>query len=254
MKNILYVILLISPLCFAQTQKYDLDGVEYNNTPPNYSLFQYDLASDTSENHIGPNKKLFGYSTIGLGSTVGVAEGDMKSKIIPSSNFNLGSLGRIRINNVLAIGTGFQYDRTAYLLDQNSSKVFPDSTEYDKQKLAFHSLQIAPFIRINFDWLLGRKRGNFLGDYIDIGAYGGYSFGIRQVVKFEDETTNEKFRVVKRGMEYLDRLNYGWMARLGFNHFAFYGTYRLSNWVDQDKYSFAFPRITVGMQLAIFEN
>lgn len=252
MRNLLMILILVSNSSFSQSS---FEVTDYENpAPANFELYDYNLALDTFENNIGPNKAKFGYTYLGFGGPLGPVEGDYKSAIIPSTNFQLGMIGKLKINNILAIAGYIQYDRSAFLMAQNDDKAFPDSTQYDKQKFAFHSLQTAPFIRINFDPILGRKRGNYLGDYIDFGPYIGYSFAVRQVTKFVDESSGEKLRVVKRNMDYLDRLNYGWSARLGFNHFAFYGTYRLSNWVDQEKYKFTFPRYSLGIHFCFFSS
>ncbi len=245
MRKVLFLFCFISVTAVAQ---YDY------NLPPNFSLFRWAPEDDSLALDIGPNKKWFGHIFLSYGLSATGAEGDAASVNHKGGNFEYGLRGKLKINNILAFGCDLKYDRLAYQIKQTGDKTFPDSSKFDKQKFAIHNVAAEVFIRINHDPIFGRKRGDYLGSYIDFGGYFGYGFSMRQVVKTTDQNNGDNLKIVRTGMDYLERISYGYSARLGFSHFIIYGKYRVSNYVDQDVYNFAFPRLTIGLQAAIFEN
>ena len=94
-----------------------------------------------------------------------------------------------------------------------------------------------------------------MGNYLDLAGYGEWGFNIKHKTRDEHTIANaagaSQTQTTNTGLLYTEAINYGVLARIGFNKIGVYGKYRVS---DLFKPSYLFPelpRITVGLELAV---
>jgi hypothetical protein len=213
-----------------------------------YSWSQTELMhQDVKDNVVGkrgPNLKNFSHFYMGFGFIVGSSD-SLGSDVIAgrSTNFVLGYRYKFRISNFFAIGCDAAFNSYSFALKQNSTKFTPDTIIHGKEQLNLGNLGLSGYMRFNYG-----KRGNRVGNFIDIGGYGDYR--ISGVNFTKDKLDNDN--VVKTRISHLDyfnSINYGALARIGFNRYVLYGTYRLSD-IFESSYNYPeLPRLTIGLQI-----
>lgn len=175
-----------------------------------------------------------------------------------SLDFQYGSRSYLNFanNRIFRLGTGVYYRNLRYRIDQDSDKLFPTTIQVDRERLSFHALGLEFFANFRFDGRSIKKQG--IG--IDIGAYGEWFAGTRQVsvLKLSDnnplEEQGKKSKQVLKQLKYINRWHFGLLARVNFRNFTIYGDYRLSDIFDQDylkerSLSGDFAKIILGIQL-----
>jgi len=160
-----------------------------------------------------------------------------------ANNFDLGLRYKKRITNWLAVGANLYYEMYNYRLEQNDDKNFPDTLHYGKQKLKTHNFGIAPYLRIN----IGR-RGNRLGNYLDMGAYWDVVF-CQKIKQFDTPAGIDK--VVIKNADLLNNTFWGVYANIGFaNSFVIFAKYNMSELVKPSDKNYAdLPPLTIGLQI-----
>jgi len=213
---------------------------------------QYNRLTDTlPDTESGPNMKRHKqiYMSYGV-MPIGASE-DPGADIVPflSNEFQFGYRYKRKLASFFAVGFDLGYSHRSYRLDQDSSKVFPTSKLVKMEKITYDGLQVGLYMRFNFDV----NRGNYLGNYLDLGGYAEGYGAIRHITKeeFDIATPNgaSRKKTVSKGLVWSERYAYGAQARLGFGRFIVYGSYRLSDLVQNDVAD-AFPemsRLTVGL-------
>jgi len=210
-------------------------------------LLQQNVKADTIRPTRGPNLKNFTYGYIGLGFPFYTNEAVNYTKPGLSSAFNIGIRYKRRLTNYLALGLDLGLNSTAYKIKQKEPKTFPDNTVNDKEKFQISTLASSAFVRIN----VGR-RGNYIGNYLDMGAYGGWNFQ----KKYKTINTNDEGEKVKESttqLKYVENFSYGLLGRIGIGRYALTAGYRLS---DIFKSSYAMPelpRLMVGVEVGLFK-
>jgi len=220
------IIILASASCWAQTE-----------------LMHQDV-KDNVVGKSGPNLKNFSHFYMGFGFVVGVSD-SIGSDVIAgrSTNFVLGYRYKFRISNLFAIGCDAAFNSYSFTLKQSSTKITPDTIIHDKEQLNLGNLGLSGYMRFNYG-----KRGNRVGNFVDIGGYGDYR--ISGVNFTRDKLDNDN--VVKTrisNLDYFNPINYGVLARIGFNRYVIYGNYRLSD-IFKSSYNYPeLPRLTIGLQI-----
>ena len=217
-------------------------------------LLTYDAEDDSTFTEYGQNEKKFWHAFTGYGLVVGEADGPGADlEIYGSSQFIFGVRHKRKLNNLLAVGYEFGWSHRAYRLKQDSSKVFVTPTLHDQEKVVYDGAFLGAYLRINFG-----KRGNFIGNYLDLGAYAeGHAWTKHVTFDKHDVATAggaSNSKVVNRGLVWAEPYRYGVIARVGFNKLTFYGDYRLSDLIKSDNANLypELSRITVGIQLGMF--
>ena len=215
-------------------------------------LLHEEVTADTITPTFGPNYRNFLHSFMGYGATFGGTEGPGTAiRYGNSGNFLFGLRYKYRVSNFFSWGTDAYYSGLFYAIKQDSSKVFPDTLINDKERLTFHNLSIAPYLRFNLE----KKRGNRVGNFIDIGAYGEWTFRLSQFTR-NKLPDGRVVRATATGLDYYHALNYGAMARLGFNRWIFFASWRFSDLFKTSKtHPFLppeLPRLTVGVQVGFY--
>ena len=210
-------------------------------------LLQQNVKADTIRPTYGPNLKNYIYGYIGLGFPLSTNEGSNYTKPVTSTDFDFGVRYKRKLTNLLALGIDLGMNSASYKLKQNDSKIVPDNVINDKEKIQVNSLVSSALLRIN-----AGRRGNFIGNYLDLGVYGGWNF------QKKHKTTNtnandEKVKVSTSKLKYIENFSYGLMARLGISRYSLTANYRLSN-IFKSSYAMPeLPRLIVGIEVGLFK-
>ena len=215
-------------------------------------LLEEDVKADTIKKTVGPNLKHFTHLYLDLGFIAGKSETEGADiNYGKSYTFSVGYRYKRKISNFYAIGFDINYYLMSYNLKQENSKILPNDSLHNKEKLIFNNLGLELYNRFNFG-----KRGNYIGTFIDIGAYGNWAYKVKHYTKDEldnADINNAKINeVTNTGLVYPEELNYGVKARIGINRFVLSATYRLSD-LFKEKYSYypELPRLSVGLQIGL---
>jgi hypothetical protein len=211
-------------------------------------LLQQNVKSDSIRPTYGPNLKNFFHGYVGIGFPFSTSEESGYTKPMASTNFDFGVRYKRRFTNYLAMGVDLGINSASYKLKQNDSKTVPDNTINDKEKIQVNAVESAAWLRIN----VGR-RGNYIGNYLDLGAFGDWNF------QKKHKTTNtnsdgEKIKVSTSKLKYVEDFSYGVLTRIGVGRYALTARYRLS---DIFKSSYAMPelpRLIVGVEVGLFRK
>jgi hypothetical protein len=210
-------------------------------------LLQQNVKADTIQPSRGPNLKNFTYGYIGLGFPFYTNEAVNYTRPVLSATFDIGIRYKRKFTNYLALGLDLGLISTGYKIKQKEPKTFPGTIVNDKEKFQISSLASSVFFRFN----IGR-RGNYIGNYLDMGAYGGWNFQ----KKYKTINTNEDGEKVRESitrLKYVEAFSYGLLARVGIGRYALSAGYRLS---DIFKSSYAvpeLPRLIVGIEVGLFK-
>lgn len=216
-------------------------------------LLTQDVEKDTIVEDWGPNRKAFDYTYLHFGFIVG--DGDsagIETRLGHSYEWGFGWRHKTRINNLYSIGYGFAVTNRVYNIKQDSGKVFPNTVLHEKERFSNWNLNVQLYNRFN----IGR-RGNVVGNYIDLGVYGEWAFSNRHKV-YNDLGSNNSAnagaeKTVYRDLDYPSPIKYGVEGRIGFGKLVFYGRYRISDLFQSDFKQYPDPsRIVAGIEMGIF--
>ena len=209
-------------------------------------LLQQNVKADTIRPTRGPNLRNFTQGYIGLGFPFFTNETAKYTKPGVSTDFSLGLRYKRRITNYLAIGLDGGIHTTSYKLKQSEPKTVPDTAINDKEKIQVSTLTCTAFVRIN----VGR-RGNYIGNYLDLGAYGGWNFQKKHKTTNEN-AEGEKVRESTTRLKYIEDFSYGLLARIGMSRYALTAQYRLSDIFHSSHAMPELPRLIIGFEMGLF--
>lgn len=215
-------------------------------------LLHEDVKSDTVETRYGPNRTHYLQVFYGGGFIFGPSDSAGATTKPWKSYYLSGGLRyKLKLGNYYAIGLDVYYQFNSYRLKQSPDNFLPDTLTHKREKLNFHNVSAALFSRINF-----KKRGDIIGNYMDLGGYADYVFGSTHYYRDADATgsTSQETAVRKHKLSYVNDYTYGIFARYGWDGFAFWGQYRLSDLFNNNfpvKYP-ELPRIFIGIEISSF--
>jgi hypothetical protein len=194
----------------------------------------------------GPNLKRFGHFYFGAGFIFGKPDSVGSETVAGlSMNYMLGFRYKIKLTNWFALGGDLALSTYSFRVKQDSSKAIPNNIIHDKEKISLGDLGANAFLRFNFG-----KRGNRIGNFLDLGGYADLTISGRHYYKDKMDNKNVIETTISH-LNYLNAYNYGAMARIGFNRYVIYGSYRLSD-IFEGSYKYPeLPRITIGLQIGI---
>ena len=210
-------------------------------------LLQQNVKADTIRPSWGPNMKHYILAYVGLGFPVYTTEAVNFTKPLASSCFDFGVRYKRRITNFLALGADLGVDATAFKLKQEQGKTVPDTIMNKKEKFQINSLIGSAYIRFN-----AGRRGNYIGNYLDLGAYGGWNM-VKKHKTINENTAGEKVKVETTGLKYVENFSYGLLARLGTNRYALTARYRFSDLFVATYAMPELPRLARGFDLSLFK-
>lgn len=205
------------------------------------------LQGDTTIQVFGPNRKHFGHFFLGLHSIAGAPEFNTdKLKGLRSWVFEFGYRYKRRFSQTLSAGAELGFKKMSYSIKHWEMLHTPEATEIDKHKLIFVQTGLGLYQRFNYS----KRRGNYVGNYIDIGVYGDWNLSTRQVYQFRNDA-DEKVLIRKSNLNYITPFEYGILTRFGFNRFAAKATYRLSDHFEENSKLGEMPRFTFGLEFGL---
>lgn len=210
-------------------------------------LLQQNVQADTIRPSRGPNLKNYFHGYIGIGFPLYTNEDVTYTKTGTSTQFDFGLRYKRRFTNYFAMGADFGINTTAYKIKQQAGKTVPDTIINKKEKFQLSTVTSSLFARIN----VGR-RGNYVGNYLDLGAYGSWNIAKKH------KTTNknaegEKVKVLTSRLKYFEDYSYGLFARIGISRYAFTAHYRLSDIFIPSYAMPELPKLIVGVEVGLFK-
>ncbi len=180
----------------------------------------------------GPNLRHYGHFYIGLAAMPGFdANSGSAVELFGSGEYAAGYRYKLKLLSFYALGLDLSYEHTRYNFNIDDLSVFnpynPLTFAQDEKRhlLVNNAFTLEIYQRINFG-----KRGNTLGNFLDMGIYGSWNHTVKEVIvkTYGDNDYLGKSRLVNRKLDINEPLSYGLSARIGHEKFALYGKYRLS--------------------------
>ena len=209
----------------------------------NRSIFQSGL-----QNKIGPNNRHYTHFYIECNYIMGLNSEQIEIIKGLSNRIAIGNRYKIKVSPIYSLGFDGSISQTSYNLRQNTEKIFPDNIIHETEIIRFNDIELEFFNRINF-----RLRGNYLGEYFDIGFYGSWIFSSSQIIKenLEKNVFNFSRSVLKnKDLSYINSFQYGLKARFGVNRYIISFRYSLSKLTDWD-INLRLPPFSIGVQIGL---
>ena len=209
-------------------------------------LLEQDVTADSVRPSRGPNLKNFTHFYAGLGFPVFTNEEVTYTEFGTSTDVNFGLRYKRKFTNTLAAGADLCVAASSYKIKQDNMKSVPDTIANEKEKIRIGVVSPSVFLRLNIG-----KRGNYVGNFLDLGAYGGWN--IRKMhITVNHNDLDERIRVQTSHLDYVETFTYGLLARAGINRYVVTARYRISD-IFKPSYSFPeLPRLTVGVEIGLF--
>jgi len=211
-------------------------------------LLAQDVKGDTLQPLFGPNLKHFTFGYIGVGLPVFTNEDVAYTKFGASSTIDFGIRYKRKLSNTFAIGLDLGANLSAYKISQEQGKTIPDTGINDKEKFQINTLNGSAFFRIN----MGR-RGNYIGNYLDFGAYYGWNM-VKKHKTVNENPEDERVKLSTSKLKYIDNFSSGLLARAGISRYALTARYRLSDIFVSSSTIPELPRLTIGFEIGIFKK
>jgi len=207
MKKLILIIIISAISLFAFSQQ---------------TLFSLATKDFSRKGDFGPNLKHYVQFSVIIGPIFNDGSPSLKLQKGNASFVESNIRYKRRLNNYFATGFDIFLSARSYELEQYAGKAIPDTNTYLTEYLNSSDLGTAIYLRLN----LNKRRGNYLGDFIDLGIAGSY------VVRFSQNTTlkngNKKISTTTKGFDFYERYFYSAYFRLGFQKQGFIFKYRLS--------------------------
>lgn len=211
-------------------------------------LLHEDVTTDTIKPIFGPNYRHFLHSFFGYGVILGGTEGGGTAiRYGSSTDINLGVRYKYKVNKFFSLGAEAYYRAAIYSIRQDTLKIFPDTVMNNRERLTFHNISFGSYLRFNLE----KKRGNRVGNFIDLGGYGEWTFRLNQFTR-NKLPDGRLIRSNITGLDYYKTFNYGVQARLGFNRWIIFSSWRFSDYFYPSKNLPELPRLTLGLQLGFY--
>ncbi len=205
-----------------------------------------DLREGPEDPDFGMNRRHYRHSFLRLHFVAGPPDATGAEVIYGRSrSLEYGYRYKRKFSEVFSAGAELSFRRTAFHMEQDEGKTVPDTVLYDRQKLVFLNVGGGLYKRINVG-----QRGDYIGRFLDLGAYGGWNFHTRHVSHFENDL-DERVRVRRSGLDYPAPFEYGVMARVGLNNFVLKGTWRISDLFKSSAELSELPRLSIGLEVGL---
>lgn len=225
-------------------------------------LMEETVITDTTIPDSGPNMKNYNHTFIGISFALGPDSLGSNINYGKSFAFSFGYRYKAKINNFYALGIDLQYQLNSFSLKQDSTKLVPNDSLHDKEKVKFHNLSLGFYNRFNYG-----KRGNYIGNFVDIGMKIELPFLVAHITKDELKEANEnngkaiKTRTTK--LDYIEPYHYSAYTRIGFNRYVLSASYRLSRLFTSDPKHYSqynnginkypeLPVLSIGLEIGIY--
>lgn len=209
---------------------------------------------EEDDGDFGPNRKFFSHPYTGFGFVVGGFdhEGDTLPPVRFGNSFSVNSGTRYYKNynpfiaRVLDYELG--YEQHALNLNKDPDIVVPiDNQDVKKAKYWLVKLGLAWSYQFNFNL----KRGNQLGTYLSLGAYGDFLLFRRFSGSYKSNVSShaDVVKISLGKIDYFNRWDYGAIVRFGKTNWNLFVKYRYANYFNnkaEDIQIKELPRFVVG--------
>lgn len=199
---------------------------------------EQDVNADTVLSNYGKNRKHFVGTTLGFGVVAGQTNSDSMQLGGLSDKFTTGIYYKNKVSKAYSILLSANYGLSIYRFKTEEETLF--------NRLRINEVNAEFGNRFNFG-----RRGNVVGNYLELGISGIYVFHTKQESKqkVDDPEVNYKSRKVEfSGLKYVEQINYAAHARLGFNKFAITAEYRLSDLLNANA-GYSLPPLILGLRM-----
>ena len=211
------------------------------------------LMEDTVEDTIvvpekGPNSKKFSHFYYSIGNFIPVNTGGFNTQIFGSVCNEIGWRYKRKINEILSFGYSFSVSMKDYSLKQDSAKIFPTTTLFDKEKIRIDALNLELYQRFNTG-----KRGDYMGYFVDIGISGGWNYFSKHISKEVSLNTDQgkKLKNIYIRPPYISDFNLNLIFRLGINNLVLWGSLPVSRFIDLEHYPDNINGFWLGLQIGL---
>lgn len=212
---------------------------------------------EDEDGDFGPNRKRFSHPFTGFGFVVGGYdhENDTLPPVKFGNSFYLASGTRYykNYNPILARVLDYEISYEQHSLNWNKQ---PDIAipldNNDIKKAKYWMLKIG--LNWSYQFNLKPKRGNQLGTYFSIGAYGDYLIFRRFAGYYRSNTSSyaKNYRIALGRINYFNKWDYGTVVRFGGTNWSLFAKYRIANYFDTkslEKNIKELPRFVIGLNL-----
>ncbi len=225
-------------------------------------LLEETVHSDTIEDRWGKNLRHYGHFYFGFGFAASPAEKGAEVMYGHSMSYDIGYRYKFKICNYYALGADLSFSGYSYRLKQDTeTKLLPDNIVHDRERFEAAGFKMEIYQRFNFG-----KRGNHIGNYLDLGAFGNLFVYTRHYTmdkNHESAPHVKRLEIFETGLEYMDNFEYGLSARVGTGMWSVFAKYRLSDlFLDTEslehptttleKYP-ELPALQIGIEIGLFD-
>lgn len=230
MNNLINIKTVVAGVCFlAMTLTSNAQTIE----------LEQDVNQDTVISKFGKNRKHYFSSYFGFGLTPGQVETDsIQLKSGESTKLTYGMYYKYKVAEPYSLLFALSYGLSQF--------EFETANNFKYNRLNVNDVELEFANRFNFG-----KRGNTIGNYLEVGISGDYVFRTKQLTKqmIDDPSVNHTARKVElTGLSYINKPNYTAHARFGSNKYVITADYRLSD-LTNDNINFDLPPLTIGFRL-----
>lgn len=200
------------------------------------------------------NSSIYTHSYFSVGLLFGENGTDVENKF-GGRFFTYGYRMKLKVNKAQALVFDLRYafDRNYFNVNANP---FDESMRLISGNATFHDFQGAIGHRFNFDW----NRGDDLGTYLDISAFGGFNAGSTlRVISSQATDSDIRITSVYNRIPMESRVYYGFEARLGYKKYALYARMasEFASWASDNNslgwtqfYGYHSQPLAIGLELS----
>ncbi len=207
----------------------------------------WDKMTDNSEKAgKGINSSSYNHFFAAWGLCVSLLDNETNVRLLASNDYSFGIRQIYKLNNHLAAGYNVSYVRSIFSVKQVPGKNVHDTVLHNKENFLISRGDCSLYFRVNFD----RRRGAYMGHFLDLGVWGGRNFMRQRMIedKSENETT---LRIWYKRVEYIEKYSYGAYAALGLNRYLIFARFRLSDLFDVTCNFSQLPAFTFGLEIGL---
>jgi hypothetical protein len=194
----------------------------------------------------GPNLSHFEHLYVGTGSMFFTEETDSIELRYPQTwKWYLGYRYKKRLCEFVSLGIELEYAIETYDIKQNKKKGIPDTLIHKKEKIEIQKIGSDVYVRLNW-----KKRGNFMGTFLDLGLGYHHSFHFKYLL--EDEINQIKRKTINKGYRMHEPWTLKYFARLGHNRFIMELSYNAGRSFRKRSAYPDFPPLGIALELALF--
>ena len=212
-------------------------------------IFQKQSDDVTDRPNFGPNRRHFYHAFLSSALTFPTSGAATINTDQPfTGQATAGFRYKLKMARPLAIVSEGGINRNFFRIDQSAGKNFPDTLIHQSQSIRINGLFGGVFLRIR----LG-QRGDYLGNYIDLGLTAQVSIMNHLMTKdvffSSDPKPIQTEKATLSSLNNINPFNYKASVRIGFDRFSLFASYRLSRLIDESSVK-DLPDLEIGFEIS----